>query len=222
MKNQKNIKNKLKLWLTVAIIIILVVLGMVQSVKKSDKKDSSSDMSSSIAVNENDWVRGDINSKVVIVEYADFQCPACGLYHPLIKQVEEKFGDSIAVVFRHFPLTQIHQNALIAAQATEAAGMQGKFFEMHDMIFETQSVWSDDSRAQDIFVDYSKQLGLNEEQFLNDIKSKVVKDKIAQSYKVGTKLGVNGTPTFFMNGKKIDNPRSFEEFEALISTELTK
>ncbi len=222
MKNQKNIKNKLKLWLTVAIIIILVVLGMVQSVKKSDKKDSSSDMSSSIAVNENDWVRGDINSKVVIVEYADFQCPACGLYHPLIKQVEEKFGDSIAVVFRHFPLTQIHQNALISAQATEAAGMQGKFFEMHDMIFETQSVWSDDSRAQDIFVDYAKQLGLNEEQFLNDIKSKVVKDKIAQSYKVGTKLGVNGTPTFFMNGKKIDNPRSFEEFEALISTELAK
>ncbi len=222
MKNQKNIKNKLKLWLTVAIIIILVVLGMVQSVKKSDKKDSSSDMSSSIAVNENDWVRGDINSKVVIVEYADFQCPACGLYHPLIKQVEEKFGDSIAVVFRHFPLTQIHQNALIAAQATEAAGMQGKFFEMHDIIFETQSVWSDDSRAQDIFVDYAKQLGLNEEQFLNDIKSKVVKDKIAQSYKVGTKLGVNGTPTFFMNGKKIDNPRSFEEFEALISIELAK
>ena len=222
MKNQKNIKNKLKLWLTVAIIIILVVLGMVQSVKKSDKKDSSSDMSSSIAVNENDWVRGDINSKVVIVEYADFQCPACGLYHPLIKQVEEKFGDSIAVVFRHFPLTQIHQNALIAAQATEAAGMQGKFFEMHDIIFETQSVWSDDSRAQDIFVDYAKQLGLNEEQFLNDIKSKVVKDKIAQSYKVGTKLGVNGTPTFFMNGKKIDNPRSFEEFETLISIELAK
>lgn len=222
MKNQKNLKNKLKLWLTVAVVIIIVVLGMVQSVKKSDKKDSSSDMSSSIAVNENDWVRGDINSKVVIVEYADFQCPACGLYHPLIKQVEEKFGDSIAVVFRHFPLTQIHQNALIAAQATEAAGMQGKFFEMHDMIFETQSVWSDDSRAQDIFVDYAKQLGLNEEQFLNDIKSKVVKDKIAQSYKVGTKLGVNGTPTFFMNGKKIDNPRSFEEFETLISIELAK
>jgi protein-disulfide isomerase len=222
MKNQKNLKNKLKLWLTVAVVIIIVVLGMVQSVKKSDKKDSSSDMSSSIAVNENDWVRGDINSKVVIVEYADFQCPACGLYHPLIKQVEEKFGDSIAVVFRHFPLTQIHQNALIAAQATEAAGMQGKFFEMHDIIFETQSVWSDDSRAQDIFVDYAKQLGLNEEQFLNDIKSKVVKDKIAQSYKVGTKLGVNGTPTFFMNGKKIDNPRSFEEFETLISIELAK
>lgn len=223
MKNEIK-KNKGMLWGSVVIIITIVVLAMVYFVNNSDKENIGENKNSnnSIVLNESDWIRGDVNAKVVIVEYADFECPACAAYHGLVKEMGEKFKDeSVAFVFRHFPLSQIHRNALLSAQATEAAGVQGKFWEMHDIIFETQTDWSEKNNAKEIFTAYADTLGLNKEQFLSDLDSKVIKEKIAENYKGGAKLGVNGTPTFFVNGNKIQNPRSAEEFEALITKELS-
>lgn len=217
MEDEKKLKQKAKLWGGVAVFIIIVVLGLVKAVDKT--KPTNTDIVD-LGVSEIDWIKGDINAPVVVVEYADFQCPACGAYHSLVKEVKNKYGENLAVVFRHFPLSQIHKNAFLSSQAAEAAGMQGKFWEMHDMIFENQNTWSESNSARDLFISYAKELDLDEVKFVADLDSPEIKEKISESYSSGDKIGVNSTPSFFINGKKITNPRSLEEFESLIQKEL--
>lgn len=173
-------------------------------------------------VTASDWVRGDITAKVAVIEYSDFQCPACGAYYPVIKRLEEKFGSQIVFAYRHFPLAQIHQNAELAALAAEAAGRQGKFWEMHDLLFENQKTWSTNSDAKEIFIGYARDLGLNEGQFVSDLSAKDLREKISSSYKESVSLGIAGTPTFFLNGKKLITPRTYEEFEKIISEKLNQ
>jgi protein-disulfide isomerase len=171
-----------------------------------------------ITISDTDHVRGAMDGKVTLVEFGDFQCPACGAYEPLLRKVTEDNAKTLKVVFRHFPLTQIHPNALIAAKASEAAGLQGKFWEMHDILYEKQEEWSTGLTAHDfIFLNYATAIGLNMKKFQVDLNSKEVEDKILTEYKEGVKLGVQGTPTFFLNGKKINNPQSPEEFNKLIA-----
>lgn len=216
MDNEQKLKKQAKLWGGVALILVVLVLGIVYIVDNDNQ--NSNENKSSIVVNEDDWVRGDINTaKTVLVEYADFQCPACASYHNLVKSLEEKYPEDLAVVFKHFPLSQIHKNALLSSQAAEAAGIQGKFWEMHDMLFENQTEWSDANNAKEIFIGYAKELGLNESQFIVDIDSREIKDKISSSYTAGVKMGVNSTPSFFLDGNKIPNPRNFTEFENVVT-----
>jgi protein-disulfide isomerase len=168
-------------------------------------------------VSADDWRRGDENAKVVLVEYSDFQCPACGSYYPLVKALHNEYDDSLVVIYRHFPLRQIHANAEPAARAAEAAGKQGKFWEMHDMIFEHQRDWSDSRDAFGIFSSYAFSLGLDTARFTNDFNSLEGQEKIQRDYEGGFRAGVAGTPTFFLNGTKIQNPRSYDEFKDIIS-----
>lgn len=162
-----------------------------------------------------DWVKGAPlkDAKVTIIEYSDFQCPACGAYYPMVKQLGQEFKN-LAIVYRHFPLTQ-HANARPAAQAAEAAGRQGKFWEMHDMLFENQKYWSESRVVTDIFVAYAKTLGLDMEKFKNDFNSSAAKTKIESDYQSGASE-IDGTPTFFLNDKKIQNPQSYDEFRTII------
>lgn len=154
--------------------------------------------------------------RAVLVEYSDFQCPACGMYYPLVKQLKEELGDKLQVVYKHFPLQQVHKNANLAARASEAALNQNKFWEMHDILFERQKEWSDSSQALSLFTAYALELGLNKEIFLDDIDKNSVYDKVNADYQEGVRLGVGGTPTFFLNGEKINNPRNYNEFRKLI------
>jgi protein-disulfide isomerase len=169
-----------------------------------------------ISVTSTDHVRGKAGGKVTLVEFGDFQCPACGAYEPLVRKVLSDNKDTLQIVFRHFPLTQIHPNALLAAKASEAAGLQGKFWEMHDMIYDRQVDWSGAMNARDLFVIYATNIGLDTKKFGDDLNSKVIEEKIQAEYKEGTRLGVQGTPTFFVNGKKIENPQSIEAFNKII------
>lgn len=169
-----------------------------------------------VTVTEGDHVRGNLTGKVTLVEFGDIQCPACGAYEPIIRQVTADNADILKVVFKHFPLTQIHPNALLAAKASEAASIQGKFWEMHDIMYDHQADWSGSLSARDAFIGYATTLGLDVEKFKKDMASQEVEDKIVAEYKEGTNLGVQGTPTFFVNGKKIENPASVEDFNALI------
>lgn len=152
----------------------------------------------------------------VLVEFSDFQCPACGLYYPLVRQMKEEFGDKLNVVYKHFPLSQLHRNANLAARASEAALNQGKFEEMHNMLFEKQTEWSASSQALSLFTAYAVSLGLDKDKFLKDIDSSATYDKVNANYQEGVRLGVGGTPTFFLNGKKISNPTSYEQFKTII------
>jgi len=170
---------------------------------------------------ENDRVKG--NGKgVLLVEYGDFQCPGCGSYYPLIKELSKEFGDGLTVVFRHFPLTSIHFQAWPAATAAEAANRQGKFWEMHDKLFEQQKEWSGNADAKKIFEGYSKELGLDTQKFVADYDSREIADKIKADVDSGRKLQVTGTPTFFVNGEKIRLPGTYDEFRNIIEAATSK
>ena len=160
------------------------------------------------------------SATVTLVEFSDFQCPACGVYYPMVSQVVKDFTGKMNFVYRNFPLTDLHPNAQIAAQAAEAAGMQGKYWEMHDALFTKQSDWSASSSAQDIFTQYATTLGLNADQFKKDIDSDAVKNKVAEDVSDGNAIGINATPTFFLDGVKLDNPATLSDFETLIKTEI--
>lgn len=169
-----------------------------------------------IDVTSSDHIRGTQGAKVTLVQFADFQCPACGAYEPIVRKVMEDNKGAVQLVFRHFPLTQIHQNALLAAKAAEAAGLQGKFWEMHDILFDKQAEWSKALNSKEIITGYAKALKLDMKKFESDMASQDVENKIRAEYTEGTRLGVQGTPTFFVNGKQIDNPGTVEALDAII------
>jgi protein-disulfide isomerase len=151
-------------------------------------------------------VRGNPNAAVTVEEFADFQCPSCGAYYPELKKMEAEFGDKLRVIYRENPLYPKHQYSNVAAQAAEAAGLQGedKFWAMHDKLFETQTTWSelkDKDAVVAMFVDYAKQIGLNPDQFMKDLSGEAVAARIFQDGKRGHALVIESTPSFFVNGK---------------------
>jgi len=167
------------------------------------------------AADNNDWIKGIPlkDAKVILIEYSDFQCPACAAYYSMVKQIGKEFKN-VSVVYRHFPLSQ-HANARPAAQAAEAAGKQGKFWEMHDMLFENQTIWSGLTSADETFNTYARTLGLDVEKFKTDFNSAEIKTKIEADYQSGADQ-IDGTPTFFLNDKKLQNPKNYDEFRSII------
>ena len=164
---------------------------------------------------------GPEDAAVTLEEFGDFQCPPCGLLHPVLKTMEKEFGSQLKVVFRHFPLAQAHPHAVPAARAAEAAGMQGKFWEMHDMIFETQRTWHAAFDARPIFESYAVKLGLDIPKYRRDLMSSAVDQRIALDGRRATALGVNGTPTLFMNGREVPfESLPTEKLRPLIQAEL--
>ncbi len=174
-----------------------------------------------LQVRETDWVLGDpTKAKVTLIEYSDFECPGCGIYYSVLKQLKAEAGDDLLVVYRHFPLSAIHPNAEIAAQAAEAAGMQGKFFQMHDKLFENQKEWIENSEPRTIIIGYSKELKLDEERFIDDMDSGKVARKISRSVDEARSLGAKGTPSFFLNGILQPNATTFAEFKQDVLREI--
>lgn len=169
-----------------------------------------------------DNVKGNKDAKVVLMEYSDFQCPACKSYYPIIRQLVTEFGGEIAFVYRHFPLTSIHPNAEFAARAAEAAGKQGKFWEMHDLLFEKQGEWASSNDIVKIFADYAILLTLDKEKFDTDWRSKEIKNLVSAQRVHAVKSGLSGTPSFFLNGEQIQNPASLDEFRNIIKQALAK
>ena len=147
-------------------------------------------------------IRGNPSAPVTLEEFADFQCPSCGAYYPELKKIETEFGENLRVIFRERPLIPPHQHALMAAQAAEAAGLQGRFWEMHDKLYENQTAWSEATDLVPTFVDYAKQIGLDTDRFMKDLNGEEVAKRIFQDGKRAHALGVNATPTFFVNGKE--------------------
>ncbi len=152
-------------------------------------------------------VRGNPNAAVTVEEFADFQCGACGAYYPELKKIESEYGDRLKVIFRENPLYPTHQFSVIAAQAAEAAGLQGEpqFWAMHDKLYENQKTWAeakDKDAVVAIFADYAKQIGIDADRFMRDLNGEAVAQKIFQDGKRSHALGVNQTPTFFVNGKE--------------------
>src|SRR5687768_7992843 len=146
-----------------------------------------------------DHAAGPDDAPVTLVEYGDYECPYCGLAHPIVKKAQEDLGNQLRFVFRNFPLAEAHPHARLAAQAAEAAGAQGKFWEMHHMIFEHQ-----DALEAENLAGYAKALALDEKKFARDIEAPASVKRVRDDFRSGVRSGVNGTPTFFMNGARYD------------------
>ena len=143
------------------------------------------------------------SATATLIEFGDFQCPACGSAYPYVKQILTDFSGKLNFGWRNFPLAQ-HRNAQIAAEAAEAAGEQGKYWAMHDLLFTRQSDWSDSDKPLDIFIEYAKSLELDPDKFSQAVTDHKFLPKIQQDTSDGNRLGVNSTPTFFVNGEKTE------------------
>lgn len=146
---------------------------------------------------------GPENAPVTLEEFGDFQCPPCGLLHPELKKIEKAYGPRVRIIFREFPLVPTHPHALNAARAAEAAGLQGRFWEMHGMIFDNQRTWHSAFDARPIFEEYAKTIGLNIDRYRRDLTSPTVEQRIFLDGKRAHELGVKGTPTLFLNGREV-------------------
>lgn len=156
------------------------------------------------------------NDPLTIVEYADYQCPACGYYHNFVQKLEQEMGDKIEVEKRFFPLAN-HRYGALTARAAQSAKNQGKFEEMHNLLFQNQKEWSSSGNAQQHILSYAKQLDLDMEQFKQDLNSGETQQTVMEEKKEGVNKGVRATPTFFVEGQQIDRlPRSYEDFKSII------
>jgi protein-disulfide isomerase len=166
---------------------------------------------------------GPENAPVTLEEFGDFECPPCGMLHPVLKTMEKEFGPRIRIIFREFPLVPNHVHALAAARSAEAAGLQGKFWEMHDLIYENQNTWHAAFDARPIFEDYATRIGLNMEKFRNDSAGEPVAQRIFLDGKRAHALGVSGTPTVYMNGREVPfESLAPDKLRALINAQLAK
>ncbi len=199
------------------IIIVLAVLAVVGGgalLKHNNKAVTGSPTNN---------VLGKGTSGVILTQYGDFQCPGCGAFHPILKQVNDHYKDEIKFQFINFPLTQIHQNALAAARAAQAANNQGKFWAMHDLLYTNQTSWSQVSDVTSTFEGYAAQLGLNLTQYRKDYPSAATNAIINADIATGQTRKVTGTPTFFLDGKQIEDNNSIStpaKFEAVIDAEI--
>jgi protein-disulfide isomerase len=166
-----------------------------------------------------DRVKGPDNAKVTIVEFSDFQCPACKAYYPIVDEVLKAHPNDVRLVYKYFPLTQIHFRALASSYAAESAGLQGKFWEMLPLLFNNQDTWSKQTDTKE-FEKYASGLGLDLAKFKSDMESGSVKDRVQKDLKFGIDLGINGTPSFYINGKKVVNPSSLAAFNTLVEDAL--
>jgi len=146
---------------------------------------------------------GSPNAPARLEEFGDFQCPPCGLFHPILQQMHNEFGDKLQITFREFPLYPNHQHSVVAASAAEAAGLQGKFWEMHDLLYEHQNDWKDKFDVRPIFEGYAKQIGLDVDRWKQDSVSEQVARRITSDGNRGHSMGVKGTPTVFLNGREV-------------------
>ncbi|PZF74934.1 DsbA family protein [Taibaiella soli] len=150
-------------------------------------------------VSADDHSSGKNDAPIELVEYGDYECPHCGRAYPILQKLQHKMGDDLRFIFRNFPLAEMHPHAIMAATAAEAAALQGKFWEMHDIIFEHQQELSGHA-----LIDFAEQLKLDVNKFANDIRSQALADKVEEDFESGMRSGVNGTPTFFINGVKYE------------------
>lgn len=209
--------ERLAIWGTV----ILLIGGIFIAVWRLGGGSVSSTYNGNVAaVVADDHVTGNPSATVTLFEYSDFQCPACRASFPFVKDLLKNLGGQFRLVYRHFPLAQ-HQNAQLAAQAAEAASLQGKFWEMHDLLFNNQDDWAESTTAADIFARYAGTLNLDVNKFKSDINSQAVIDRVNRDLAAANSIGVNSTPTFYLGQYQLNLP-SFSALRQSVEDAINK
>lgn len=167
---------------------------------------------------------GKSDAKVTVIEYADFQCPACKAFDPIVTAVAAKYNDRVKFVYRYFPLVQIHQNAMLSAIAAEAAGKQNKFWELKAVMFEKQEEWGSALDAEAKILGYAAGLGIDTAKMKTDMADAAVVDRVTRDLKEANSIGLTGTPSFIINGQRVDTNKiaGVEAFSAYLDAELAK
>jgi protein-disulfide isomerase len=207
-------------WFIVGFVVLIVIGLFVASIYSSGSGTAGNGFISTAApaITSSDWKEGNVNAKVTVIEYGDFECPACGEYFPVMQQLLGNFSSTVEFVFRNFPLYQIHPDAGIGAQAAEAAGLMGgqtKYWAMHDLLYTNQNDWSTISPDQVVsqkLDGYAQSLGLDVNTFNKDISSSDVLNKIQTDVNGGNTAQIDHTPTFFINLQQIQNPTNYADF----------
>lgn len=212
---------KILLGIAVAVIIGGVLLAIFAN---PQPQEPGAPVDKDSLIRENSHMTGSRDAKVTIVEFGDFQCPACKSVEPEIKAILDEYKDNpnFNFVFRNFPLDTIHPNAHVSAEAAEAAGAQGKYWEMNHMLYEKQNEWSASLTPIDLFAGYAGELGLDVDKFKQAVQQRLYADIINADYKDGEALGVNSTPTFFINGQKQSKVLNRTELKEIIEAGLAK
>jgi protein-disulfide isomerase len=168
-----------------------------------------------IAVTESDHIQGDIRAKCSLVEYGDYQCPHCKIAYPIVKKIEKHYGKRLSFVFRNFPLSQMHPWAQPAAEVAEFAGAHGKFWEMHDLLFENQQ-----NLGNALFLELTDELDLSPSELQTALAEQTYRARVRADFAGGVRSGVNGTPTFFVNGERHDGTYDFDSLSEAIEHAL--
>ncbi len=230
MANNSSSSSRTTAWFIVG-FLVLVTAGVIIAGAVSSKSSSNSSSSANgnfvattaPAITSADWSEGNPNASVSIIEYGDFECPACAEYEPLVEQLVQNYSSTIHFVFRNFPLYTIHPDAGISAQAAEAAGLQGKYWEMHDLLYKNQNDWVTTAPTDVVskyFDGYAQSIGIDVNKFNTDIGSSQVLAKIQTDVNGGNAASIDHTPTFFVNLKQIPNPSGYADFQAAIEQAL--
>lgn len=211
--------NRTTLWIVLGTLVLATAFIVYLASSNSTPAPNGDNSTDSSEVGSNEWIKGDPNAAFTLLEYSDFQCPACQTREPMLADLLDEFGSRIKFVYRNYPLRGIHANAQIASQAAEAAGVQGKFWEMHEMLFAKQDEWSNlsNDEAKIMFDTYAQAIGLDVTKYDIDFDSDEVKDAIDADVEAAEEAGVYSTPSFFWNGKLITvNTSSYESFRQFI------
>lgn len=214
-------KTDKKIFASIGILTLFLIVGsvwfMIKTLSPSVEQVTADN---SILVREDSHKSRD-EALVTLVEFSDFECPACGATAPAVKDLLAAYPDQIQLVYRHFPLDGLHKYARLAAYASEAAANQGKFWEMHDVLFEKQAEWSAADDVKATFVGYAQELELDADKFVEDLDSQEIKDKVNKDVTDGNLAKVQATPTFFINGQQttgFGSPNFNELMDAALAT----
>lgn len=183
-------------WVIIGVLSVVLFGGAIWFSSLSSERNNE-------GVTPVEHIKGSPDGPVVLVEYSDFQCPACKSFQPAVEQVIREYGESVRFEYKHFPLP-IHRNANQAAVAAEAASQQGKFYEYHDLLFANQETWGAAAAPQTFFLQYANELGLDMDMFRRHMNSSVLRDAVREDLNEARALGLTGTPTFFLNGERME------------------
>lgn len=200
----------------IGVVTAILVVGAVFFLSKESKPKPAD---TSLLIRENSNKISTDSGKLTIVEFGDYECPACGAVYPGLKQVLSEYSGKVNFVYRHFPLMQ-HKSAEIAAAAAEASGMQGKYWDMHNMLYERQDEWDEGADALGFFRKYATEIGLDVEKFVSDMGSEQAKQKVRNDLTDGLALGINSTPSFFFDGELYKKGFSYNDFKTEIESRL--
>ena len=209
--------------LIVIIIAVAVAAGAaVYLSRQPDEPTNTSATPTHVDIKGGGHFRGPENAQLTLVEFGDYQCPSCGAFHPLVKEILNRYPQQVRLEYHHFPLITVHPNTMLASQAVEAAGDQGKFWEMHDAVFEHQNDWSGSPNPEPMFITLATGLGLDINKFMQGLRSPEIQQRILRDVERGQDAKVEATPTFFISGEQVHPRLSMEDFVQVIESRLHK